>query len=49
MLMRQECVAADSIGGGANAFKLLQQIPDLEDADSGYFGGTAGSTAAQRF
>ena len=49
MLMRHDCVGDDGIGDGAKAWKLLQEISECGDADSGDFSGTACSTAARGF
>ena len=49
MLMRHDCVGDDGIGDGAKAWKLLQEVLECGDADSGDFGGTACSTAARGF
>ena len=50
MLMRQDCVSDGGIGDrnkGLEAFS--REISECGDAESGDFGGTACSTAAQRF
>ena len=47
MLMRHDCLGDDGFRDGAKAWKLLQEISECGDADSGDFSGTAFSTAAR--
>ena len=40
LLMRHDCMGDDGLGDGAKAWKLLQEISECGDANSGDFGGT---------